>query len=452
MHVIFSNWPSAWVTVASTRRVAGNTLWQALNQLSNGAGNFALAFILGRGLGPEEFGLFAVATATAQTVTQLFDVRVQDLVVIFVTRFRTEGEEGQVAACLRFCNLVVLWAGLCGMILLYLSLPWTAQHLVRDVRGYALVGLAGLATWLTLGVSNYQQGVLRALGRFSLACGCQLFGQTLRLAGSVLLVVCGHGVADLMAWSCLSAAGQVVLQQSRIAAALTEEGVQSQPLKPAHRLEFYHFMRTNYLIGLSGLPIASLDLNLLSYVSTPSAVGQYRLAKTFMGLVGLVGDAVVQVLQPELVRLWVRQRNLLGPSLKRLTLLGGFLGTMGYLICWLALPAFVQLTLGPGFELSAQLFFSMAWGVVGWSFFLWLNPLLLAAGRIEAIQRGALLSGLIVLAAYFHWIPLEGVWGAAWVTGASWIVFVVVIGVFGVMALREEAAKPPLETEKRPDE
>ena len=438
--------------MASNRRVAGNTLWQALNQLSNGAGNFALAFILGRGLGPEEFGLFAIASATAQTVTQLFDLRVQDLTVIFLTRFRTENESGQVLALLRFCNLLVLLAGLGGMSLLYLTLPWTSKYLVHDVRGYVLIGLAGVTTWLTLGVSNYQQGVFRALGRFRTACGCQLGGQSMRLAGSLLLAFRGRGVVELMLWSCIAAAGVVAVQQYLISSSVGAEAHPSEPLKPQHRSELYRFIRTNYLIGLSGLPIQSLDLNFLSYVAGAREVGQYRLAKTLMGLVGLVGDAAVQALQPELVVLWTQRRKQLRIYLKRLAFFGGLAGMGGYLVCVLFLPLFIRYTLGPGFELSAQLFFAMAWGVVAWSFFLWLNPILLAAGRIDLIQRGALLSGLVVLAAYLYMIPLKGVWGAAWVTGASWLIFVAFIGLFALLALREESAQPPLKTEKGPDE
>jgi O-antigen/teichoic acid export membrane protein len=178
--------------------------------------------------------------------------------------------------------------------------------------------------------------------------------------------------------------------------------------------EMRGFALSIYGASLAAIPTRDLDVNLLGGFSTAAVIGTYKVARDFMAAIWQVSDPLLFVVYPELAKLWTRRefrtlRGFLRNCVLGLSAAALFL----FAIAFLAVPPVITLTLGEQFAEGGSLFRSMAWCLVVWMPLLWVNPLLMAAGRANLFFRATLVASATTLLLDLLLIPNFGATGAA---------------------------------------
>jgi O-antigen/teichoic acid export membrane protein len=184
--------------------------------------------------------------------------------------------------------------------------------------------------------------------------------------------------------------------------------------------EIVKFVLNRYAASLIGIPTKSLDINLLGKFTSLEVVGLYRIAKNFTSAIWQLSDPAFYVIYPELAKLQQKKATpLLKLFIRRITLLCGLAGIVLTAVSVVAVPRVIDTFMGAGFGEAGQLFQLMVWSVLFWMPLLWVNPLLLSAGRPDLSLRATLFGSLATLLLLACLIPLWGGRGAALAYGMS---------------------------------
>jgi O-antigen/teichoic acid export membrane protein len=124
-----------------------NTLLEdRLKQVAKGAGIFLLGSALGRGLvylskviigrrlGPDEFGVFNLGFAILMFVSVVTLLGLQEGVPTFISRFRVKGELEKIKGVLFFSAKIVMLSSLVFVILIYMLSSFLSIEIFNDVR------------------------------------------------------------------------------------------------------------------------------------------------------------------------------------------------------------------------------------------------------------------------------------------------------------------------------
>jgi O-antigen/teichoic acid export membrane protein len=178
------------------------------------------------------------------------------------------------------------------------------------------------------------------------------------------------------------------------------------------------FTASTYGLSIAQIPTKDLDVNLLGMMTSLEVVGAYRLAKTFMSAVWSLADPIFLAIYPEIAKLWARRDfPALRSFLKRSSLLFGAGGISMVGGAWLVVPIVIDLAMGPEFHESSGLFRWMVWGACLWMPFVWVNPLMLAAGRPDLTLWSAVIAAVVSLVLNLVAISFFAGQGAAIVYG-----------------------------------
>jgi O-antigen/teichoic acid export membrane protein len=161
-----------------------------------------------------------------------------------------------------------------------------------------------------------------------------------------------------------------------------------------------------------------------------------------------LSDATFVVVYPELARLWAQRRLAdIRTFVRRITGVFGVAGVVVYLGAFLVVPPVIRVIMGADFAAAGVLFRWMAWGIVFWAPLVWVNPLLMAAGRPDLTLRASVVGSVVTLLLYMVAIAEWGATGAAAVYALASPVVIGLVAWFAwrsdaFVALRSAAAVP----------
>jgi O-antigen/teichoic acid export membrane protein len=402
-----------------------NVSWQYLASLASVALGFAYALVVARGLGLVAFGLIGAAQSFAALVFLFVELRLHEAVIRYIAEFWERGDGPRTMAATKLFLLADVVTGLMALLLVVGLASWAHGHLIRDARAVPVVLLAGLAAFFGNVATATALGLFRIFGQFRTQALISISGGALRVVATVAAVWLLRW--DVVAIMAVLAGSSLVTNATLVGVAWREirKRIPSGTIAPLRLLgprlvEIARFVASNYAASLAGVPTKELDVNLLSLFTSLQVVGLYKIAKSFLAGLLAASDAAFFVVYPELARLWARGRFVeIGAFVRRVVVLFGAGGFVLYGAAFFAVPVLVRALFGAAFVEAGVLFRWMGWGVLFWAPFVWVNPLLLAAGRADLSLWASLLGSAIVVALYLICIPPWGGVGAAAVLAAS---------------------------------
>jgi O-antigen/teichoic acid export membrane protein len=263
-------------------------------------------------------------------------------------------------------------------------------------------------------------GLLRVFDGFRSLALVKLSGQVFKLAATgAALFALGWGVTGVLAIAVLAnllttlGLGIVAYRQLDRRIPVRSTPAPFSLLRPRLR-EMRGFVLNMYGVSLAAIPTRDLDVNILGGCSTAAVIGTYKVARDFMGAVWQVSDPLLFVLYPEFTRLWTRQDF---SGLRRF-LRWGIAGLLAatVLLCgsaYFIVPPVIELALGSQFATAGTYFRWMLFGALAWMPLLWVNPLLMAAGRANLFFRSVVAASACILVFDLLLIPRWGGEGAA---------------------------------------
>jgi O-antigen/teichoic acid export membrane protein len=312
--------------------------------------------------------------------------------------------------------------GLLALLLVMILTPITSL-IFNDLHGEyhpRLFLLGGLVLFCSNVGNATAIGLLRVFDGFRALALVKLAGHVFKLTATcTVLFALGWGARGVLAIAVLAnlltTLGLAVVAYRQLDRRIP---VRTTPapfglLRPRMR-EMRGFVLNMYGVSLAAIPTRDLDVNILGGCTTAAVIGTYKVARDFMGAIWQVSDPLLFVLYPEFTRLWARQDF---SGLRRF-LRWGIVGLLAaaVLLCGAAyfiVPPVIELALGPQFVQAGTYFRWMLFGALAWMPLLWVNPLMMAAGRANLFFRSVVAVSATVVLLDVLLIPRWGGAGAA---------------------------------------
>lgn len=397
----------------------GNLSWQYVSTIWTMLMGFCYSLLLGRSLGVAEFGLYSLSLGFATVVFQLFELRLHEAVIRYVAEYWENKDLPRMTATINLSLWLNICSGLLALTVILGLMPLAKRFLIHDERSLQLLILAGLTVFCSNVSTATAFGILRTFGKFRAQTLVTVTGTTLKLIATYAVITwLGSGILGVMVVGVITSlcinAVLVWLALRVVKLHVPHNQNASWRLLQPRIIEMRRFVVSTYLFSLSGIPTKELDVTLLGLFSSAQVVGVYKMAKNFITAMWAASDPVFYVVYPELARLWSRKDfAMIRSFLKRLTLVLGAAGILIYLGAMLVVPKVILITLGPAYAESIIIFRWMAWFIIFWMPFLWINSLFLAAGKPDLMLKASIAASLSTIGLYFIFIPIWHGSGAA---------------------------------------
>jgi O-antigen/teichoic acid export membrane protein len=384
-----------------TSQLSRHTLLLLISNLGGAALSFALAALLGRGLGAAAFGIYAVALAWVYPLSLAVEFGIGTL----ITRdLAAEGSPQTEAALMRGAAILRLAIGLPAMLLLIAGAPLlSADRLV--VAGIQIS--APLAIIVPF-VSVFS-AIFRARGVMWPIPALNIGMLAVQVVLTVAILLAGGGVREALAVNLLTSAGQ-------LAVAWWIYRRRFYRPAPVQKTALHRMLRRAWPFALAGLLAAvqlRLGIILLEQLSTTADAGYFSAGQRFVEAARLLPMAFYGALLPALAALAAQPAELERTFQRALMALAAFgaLAAIGFGL--LAEPLLILIygaAFAPGAAALALLGVALAMNVVrGGRTLYWY-----ALGREDYVNRVNAVVCVIQLGISLWLIPLSGAAGAAW--------------------------------------
>lgn len=410
------------VPAAGGRRFASNLRWQFVANASQALLGGAYLLLLGRTLGPTEFGVWSVVSALVLVAGLLLELRMQDVVArdfCHIDSATTPFTDEPV----RIIDLFVIesLSRLMPSLGLIALAPLLAHSSGLPGDGVLLITLAALGFLVQKAGWGASTGLLRVLGRTDLIAMCLSADWGLRLLVTGLCtLVYGMNVSTALVIALfvggLCNGVQVVLagrEFQRRVARIAWRAWSIAGLR-ARFAGIRRLLAANFGISAADLMAKDLDIALLSSLLSLEKIALYKLSKSFAQVLWRCIDPFYLAIMPEVRRLWIGLHHRELWKLVRTTSLRlAAVAASLVFLAWLVLTLFAELVLGSGYEGLPRLTLLMSAWILICAPLVWAHPLAVAIDRPELGVIGGILGSAAGLATLWGLTPLLGLVGAA---------------------------------------
>ena len=380
-----------------------------------------------RALGPEKYGVLALVMVYVSTISTLVTFNAWQAIIKFGAEAQQTNDQAGLQQLIKFGFALDIASGIIGAILAV-----ALSGLVINVLGWAesiqeLLIVYSLLILFSLG--GTPTGVLRLFDRFDLLSYSTVIAALIKLAG---VSWCLLTAQDLFGFVLVYLLTGIAAQLYLIAASLwviKVNGLIFFPLAPVRgfRRKFpgiVDFVWTTNLHSSVRMLSRQVDELLIAALTTPTALGLYKIAKQFSQVLVMLTDPLYQSIYPELSRQWAAN-NISGfrSLIKRST----FLVTGVALVGWLTFIVFGQQiilrTVGPTYHdsywLAVWYMLAMVIAIVTFSF----QPTMLALGLPKESFKIQVITTIVYLLLL---VPLVGWWFGIVGAAFGYIIFYIV--------------------------
>lgn len=380
-------------------------------------GSFAL---IARGLGPVEFGLFALLQTHVQFLSGVATVQSNQAVIHYGVRHLAAGDIPAFQTTIKAGTLMDLAGALVAMVLAFFLAPVVAPFLEWDDR---IVFYAQCFTPLALANAiATPKGMLRLFDRFDLLARHVVVTPAARLAGSAAAFLLGAPLpAYLAVWLVAGYAGAAVAlvlawrQAARrgLLAGLNADLLGLSRANPG----IWRFMAISNVHSTLALVPNQLSVFLVGGIAGPAAAGLYKVAREIGTAIGKPVDLLNQALYPDLARLasahdW---RGLTRIAV-RAGLLAGGIAALLYLIVLLAGETIIGALFGRDFVAAAPVLHLLVLATAISVTVFAAEPVLYALGRPDVLLKMSVLVNGALVALMAWMLQRMGLVGAGWAT------------------------------------
>jgi O-antigen/teichoic acid export membrane protein len=378
---------------------------------------FATTALTARELGPDNYGVFALATTYQVTMGRLVSFNAWQAVI----KYGSGSLHHQDASGLR--QLMKLSFGLdISTAIVGTGLAWLLGNIVLSLLGWdpKIQPLLLIASVIVLFSWNGAPiAILRMYDRFDLLGYSAVLSAVMNLMGVGWCVLAQQ---DLMGFVLAYVLSHIAGQLFQTIASLwvaRENGIGNfirEPMKGLrHKFPgIWDYVWTTNFHSTVRLLSKQADELIVAGLTDPSAYALFKVSKQFARILPMIVDPLTQSIYPELARLWAASnRQGFVAVIKRTTLLVsvfstcawlGFLGLGSWLIVWIFGPAYQSAYLITVIYLLAL--------VIAVSTFS-MHPAMLAMGQPKAAFKVLLSSTLVYLVILYFSLNAMGIIGAA---------------------------------------
>lgn len=335
--------------------IARNTAYSFATQMVTAAFTAALTIYLTRALGPDDFGLFALAASIGTLLLLPSDFGISQSVARFVAE-RREGPRDAVAAVVSEGLRLKLIAGLAVSALLFALAGPIAS-------AYGEPGLGWPIRWVSIAVFGqslvaYCRYAFLALRRASVGFAMVFSESAVEAGASVALVILGAGAAGAAAGRAIGYGVGMAIALALTARALGRGALAVRSGEPSARRRIATYAGALLVIDAAYSAMTQVDAILIGAVLSATSVGLFTAVLRLMTFLTYPGLSVANSVAPLLARGAGQMpgAGAFGAALRWLIVLGVLMAVP--LLVW-AEPI-VDLVLGPEYEESSEVMRALA--------------------------------------------------------------------------------------------
>jgi O-antigen/teichoic acid export membrane protein len=366
--------------------------------------SFLLALFLARGLGPHDYGLYALAAAVVTLMNQVGDVGLSPYVTRGVARDRA-ALDAELHRLLAIRGTLVL-AGAAAVVAWLVASD--GSELARTV---AITYLA-----LTLeSVAYLGFAYLQGLERMSFEAGTTLLAAAVRTGGGVALIVLGAGLETVLWWMAVVSLVQALAVAARLRSEEAGRGAPARAARPG-LAAILASGGAMMLVGIANAVVLRADSIVIGAFEGAREVGLYTAAYALVTGAVMLPWMVSVAVFPRLSSTFRRDRRAFERAWERSGRLTLLLGLPAALLATILAGPIVERIYGDGYAPSAEVLAILVW----WIPLVTLSAL--CAALLRAADREWTLAGLVGAGAILNVtanlvvVPAHGMVGASLVT------------------------------------
>ncbi len=405
-------------------------------------GSFAL---IARGLGPVEFGMFALLQTHVQFLSGVATVQSNQAIIHYGVKHLLARDVPAFQATIKAGTLMDVAGALVAMVLAYFLAPAVAPFLAWDDR---IVFYAQCFTPLALANAiATPKGMLRLFDRFDLLARHVVVTPAVRLAGCTIAFLLDAPLAAyLVVWLVAGYAGAAVAlamawRQAARRGLLTGLNTDLRGLSQPNP-GIWKFMAISNVHSTLALVPNYLSVFLVGGIVGPAAAGLYKVAREIGTAMGKPVDLLNQTLYPDLARLAsARDWHSLTWIAVRAGLMAGGAAALLYLIVLLAGETIIGALFGQEFVAATPVLSLLVLATAVSVTVFAAEPVLYALGRPDVLLKmSVLVNG--ALFALMAWMLREmGLIGAGWASVIVALLGAVLATLCTLLTLRRSAAR-----------
>jgi O-antigen/teichoic acid export membrane protein len=375
------------------------------------------AVLTARALGPQDYGILALVLVYQLTVGKLVTFDAWQAVIKFGSEALHADDRAGLRQLVKFGFALDIASALVGMALAMALAGPVIGLLGWDASVRPLVVLYSVLILFSL--SGTPIGVLRLFDRFDLLSYTAILSGVVRLAGVAWCLLTNQRLFGfVLVYLITGIVGQLyqVFASLWVLRKQNVTGVINEPLRGIRRRfpGIADYVWTTNLTMTVRMLSREADGLFIAALTTPAALGLFKVAKQFAGVLPRFSDPLSQSIYPELARAWAaRDAGRFVSLIKRTTLFTAAAAFGGWFVFLLAGRWIIRWTVGPAYQDAywVTVFYLLALVIFLCSFAL--TPSLLAMG----LARRSLVSNVAATAVYFGLLfPAIGRFG---IVGAS---------------------------------
>jgi len=396
----------------------------------------AATALTARALGAENYGVLALLLAYEQTIRILVIFNAWQAIIKYGSEALHNGDRAGMGKLFKFGFILDIGSAVVGTILAI-----TLSGLVINLLGWdqSIRPLLIIFSILILfRLSGTPIGILRLFDRFDLLSYSTMITALVRLVGviycfftkqNLILFVLVYLITGIIGQLYLIFTSLYVLKQNNIGNFFLE------PLRGLLKKfpEILNYVWTTNIASTIRMLSRESDGLIIAALTTPSALGLYKMAKQFSRLLPMLIDPLYQSIFPELSRLWVADnKKKIRSLIKRSTLFVGIIAFCGWLTFiilgnWI-ITKVVGLEFQDSYWIAVWYMLALVIAMITFSF----QPTMLALGLPKTSLKILVISTLIYFIFLILLVKSLGIIGAS----LSYIVFYLIWSILMFKYLR----------------
>jgi len=391
------------------RRLVQGFFLSGLQKVFSAVFGLVTVLLLATLLEPDGFGLYSFAFSLATIAALPLSLGLPSLVVREVARAKQRENWKKFNGIQYFAFLATLAGSF--FIIPIAGVLGTMFQAWDDARSLLLVALL---TMPLVALSSVRAAVLTGLG---LVARGQIPDSVVRPVSLILMILAFNSAADLTPFTAMVFNLIAILLSFLAGMKILSNAKKSLPVEPARESDYANWSRALVPLSLvTGLQVlnSQVDILVLGFYEPFNSIGIYRVAASAAGQIIFVTFVMNQVLAPEFVRLYERQRPKEMQELaKRAGALCFLVASVVVLFYWVFGEVLIDILLGPDYAGSYGVLKILSFGYLVYALSSPANTLLTMTGNEKYLAISAALAFLLNLALNFLLVPRFGVHGAA---------------------------------------
>lgn len=394
--------------------------WNTIGRILSMFVGLLSSAVIARGLGPDNYGLFATVLAIIGFVTLLISFGFGKIINVRLPSLMIEAREagiGKIVHLIRSILFYRLVLSCCGSICLYLLAPWLAELIHQpNITDYLRIGSIYIAV---LGIAGIIGMVFTTQLKIMLSRALNITQQSIRLIFTfILLWKYGLGIYGILYAMIISILLSIIIH------IFTARKYLFSKAKKWDISGYYKIGLTAWLLGFVSFALGKqTDIILLNYFEISKfQIGFYNLAFRFSVMISFLAIGIGPIFQAIFSEIYKKKgAEGLANSWATVAKITFLLSLPVFAFVFLYAPSIITIIYGEVFSPASKLFrilvsFKMVYVLMNASFAM---PVFYLINRKKIGLYLRILAGVLNLVLDIILIPKYGVIGAVFATGAS---------------------------------